>query len=383
MSMPEKRVKALFVSHASGLCGAERSLVDFLAGQEGVEPLLLLPGDGPLAELAQEHGIPVLNARYHAWVGRSGNVLKAFYRMVCNWLAARRLAKQLRGEKFDLVYVNTTVNPFGALLAKELDIPCVWHIREWVESFDFGVERSLGCVGDLSRQVIVNSEALKRQVAQFISPEKVVVVYNGPIRWERPSDEMPQNRPFPNGGSLRLVIVGTLYPNKGHEDAIRLTRLLQDDGVDARLDIVGEGADEYVHGQKEIAAELGVTNRIAWHGFVNEPLELIRSAHICLICSRAEAFGRVAVEAMSVGTPVISTGVGGLAEVMMAGETGLFYDAGNISSLRDAVLELTSDEKLYRKMVVQGVEIAYSRFTAEIYRDRLLHELSLCMERGQ
>ena len=84
--------------------------------------------------------------------------------------------------------------------------------------------------------------------------------------------------------------------------------------------------------------DYGLEQRVTFVGYVNEPVHLIRRANLTLVCSRWEAFGRVIVEAMLVGTPIIATkNSGGTAELIEEGKTGLLYERGNYIELADKI----------------------------------------------
>lgn len=370
----ERGQTIVFVSHAAGLCGAERSLLDLVRGM-GKAPfrtLVIVPGEGPLSEALSNEGIAWMAWRYHAWIGRRGAPLRAIYRYLCNRLAARRCARYFAGRDVALVYCNTTVTPFGAMLARILRVPCLWHVREWLDNFDFGVRWALQRVGRDAAQVVTNSQAMRSMLADYLPTEQIEVVHNGPIDWPQPSPDELRDREQPRPDDLRLCMVGTVYPNKGHEDAIRLLAALNGSGIAAHLDVVGQGQQAELERLTALAIQLGVAGQITWPGFTSEPLGWMRRAHVCLVCSRREAFGRTAAEAMSVGTPVICSDVGGLREIVQDGVTGLMYKPGDVDGLADRVRALLDNPELYARLVVNGVVHVYAHFTAGIYRQRML-----------
>ena len=365
--MIEQQPQIVLVSHASGLCGAERSLLDLLDGLEPNQCIVILPSEGPLTQALAERGVDYTIAKYHAWVGRKGKPLRAIYRMLCNIWQAFWLARKLGSHPIQLVYVNTTTTPFGSWLARFLKVPCVWHVREWLEHFDFGIARSLKVIGT-SKYVLTNSNAMAAKLASFIEPEKLRTVYNGPITWQPPT---LRQKPAITDEKIKLCVAGTIYENKGFIDAVRAIALLKKQGVLVQLDVIGDGREEDVNKLKAEAETLGVGLNVVWHGFVEQPLPLIAASHICLVCSRQEAFGRVAVEAMSMGTPVVSTAVGGLLEIITDGETGLFYSPGDVESLANQILKLIHEPKLYVQIQKQGMTHVYEHFTAQRYQQHM------------
>ena len=127
-----------------------------------------------------------------------------------------------------------------------------------------------------------------------------------------------------------LLFVGRIQPLKGLEVAIAALAELERD--DAMLVVVGgpSGVDGAVEAAKDqlLADELGVADRITW--VAPQPHHLLstyyRAADVCVVPSRSESFGLVALEAAACGTPVVASAVGGLATLVDHGVTGYLID---------------------------------------------------------
>jgi glycosyltransferase involved in cell wall biosynthesis len=91
------------------------------------------------------------------------------------------------------------------------------------------------------------------------------------------------------------------------------------------------------------------------------------SADITLVCSTCEAFGRVAVESMSVGTPVVGSNSGGLPEIIEDEVNGLLYKPGNPQMLANQVTRLVNDPELYELISQNCISSVYKRFTTDRY----------------
>ena len=96
-------------------------------------------------------------------------------------------------------------------------------------------------------------------------------------------------------------------------------------------------------------------------------------ADVTLVCSRWEAFGRVIVEAMLAGKPVIATAnSGGTAELIEEGKTGLLYERGNHIELADKIQYLYKNPEVRSKLGQAGYASAVGRFTLERYAQEML-----------
>jgi glycosyltransferase involved in cell wall biosynthesis len=119
------------------------------------------------------------------------------------------------------------------------------------------------------------------------------------------------------------------------------------DGVS--LLIAGDGEREPVERR---ARELALGDRVRFLGAQprDRVLELFRAADASILSSSWENFPHSVVEALAAGTPVISTSVGGVAEVVHDGENGLLVPAGDGAALADAMRRYVSDDALRERL---------------------------------
>jgi D-inositol-3-phosphate glycosyltransferase len=129
-----------------------------------------------------------------------------------------------------------------------------------------------------------------------------------------------------------LLFVGRIQPLKGADVAVRTLAALSTDYPDARLVVVGGPSGP--HGRVEVDRLAGLVSELGLDGRVDfvppRPHELLstyyRAADVCLVPSRSESFGLVALEAAACGTPVIASDVGGLRTLVDHGRTGFLVE---------------------------------------------------------
>ena len=378
-----KKPTILFVSHSADRYGAEKSLLDLVLGinRDRYDVIVLVPKRGPLTDILSAHSVKYIVSFYTKWIDNNLVLAKTLIRTVINVVALIRLLMIIKSYSIGVIYTNTIVIPIGALLSRFLGIPHIWHIREFVHEdrgarFNYGTTRSMKLIKKSSERVICNSKAICKKMGQYIPAGKLAVVYNGLLESNKTVLELPVRKAPHQRDKSILCTAGVIAPHKGQKDAIIALSLLRRRGVNARLRILGLGHWLHIRGLKRLANELGVSEQIKWCGYLPNALDIFRSSDVLLVCSRFEPFGRVAVEAMSVGTPVIGTNGGGLVEIIDDGYNGLLYPAGNYEMLTDQIMRLLAELNLYESISRNAILSVYERYT----RDRYINEIELIIK---
>lgn len=145
-----------------------------------------------------------------------------------------------------------------------------------------------------------------------------------------------------------LVLAGRMVREKGHSDFLEALSQLAKQGSHPSVIIAGDGPlREAIESQAE---DLGLRPQITFTGALahKDLLRVIGSAKIAVIPSRFEGFGLVALEAMALGRAIIASDAGGLPEVV--GDTAVVVQAGEPSSLAEAISALLSDPERQNEM---------------------------------
>ena len=331
-------MRVLYVNQTADVSGAERSMLTLIGGlREQVEPTLACP-DGTLSELAHEAGIPTepILGTQASFRLHPVHTTRGLVEIGRSALQVRRLARR---QAPDLIHANTTRAALLALLARKRRPPVLAHIRDWAPEGRFS-RFVLGVVARRADLVVTNSAYIARQFDGLTLRRPIEVIHNpvdldkfDPDRADR-ADRAAARREFGLGeGTVALATVAQLTPWKGQDDAIRALGALRASGRDATLLLAGSAKFSGAGTQfdnaaferelHEIAAELGVADHVRFLGERGDVPHVLAAADVLLLPSWQEAFGRIAIEAMAMGVPVLATDSGGPAEIVRAGVDGL------------------------------------------------------------
>ncbi len=174
-----------------------------------------------------------------------------------------------------------------------------------------------------------------------------------------------------------IGLVAKLWDGKGHITAIDSLPQILAKVPHAKLVFVGEG---YLRPALEAhAAKLGVEQHVVFTGFRTDIAELNAMFDLSILISDFEGMGRVLLEAMVMGKPVVATNVGGIPDVVVDGKTGYLVAPGDPPALAEAVLKLALDPQLRSSMGAAGQQRITEQFSAatmvrkivEVYEEQI------------
>jgi len=179
--------------------------------------------------------------------------------------------------------------------------------------------------------VVVMSEAMADQISRFTGRRKVSIIRNF-------IDEQPLER-FRAGaspdGPLRFVFLGSLTARKQPLTLIRAMAQLRAMGIEARVQMIGEGPME-----GDLRREMerhGLHAEVYLRGFLATPYDVLSQADALVLPSLSEGLSRASMEAMHLGVPCVLRAVDGNAELIRSGLTGVLFE--NDEQLASAMLE--------------------------------------------
>jgi glycosyltransferase involved in cell wall biosynthesis len=183
-------------------------------------------------------------------------------------------------------------------------------------------------------------------------------------------------------GSTNLVIAGTICETKGQQDAILAVKELLRREREVELIIVGYSNAGYLETLRDLVKSEKLEDFIRFYDFRENVYPIMSQADIVLVCSGNEAFGRVTLEAMILGKPVVSTNSGGTPELIKEGFNGLLYEPGDYKQLADRIEYLIENKGKIKEFGENGHRYAKEFFTKEEYGGRVYELLTSIKKDG-
>jgi glycosyltransferase involved in cell wall biosynthesis len=267
--------------------------------------------------------------------------------------AFRELKRLIRAERPDILHLNSSkAGALGALAGRLAGVPrIVFTAHGWPHRERRGllmglfVRLSSWLTILLAHQVIAVSACDYRTAPVLASRKKITIVRNGIVPFPLSPRIAARQALIARAPCLQatvpwLLMLAELHTNKGIDIAITALSQLTD-FPEAALVVLGEGEEREALDRQ--AKELGVADRVALIGFVEDARSYLSAADVFLMPSRKEGFPMALLEAGSAGVPVVASDVGGIPEIIRSDETGLLIPSGDPAALASALDELLSD----------------------------------------
>ncbi len=361
----------LFITHYSGMYGANQSMCRLmveLCEKYGVHPVALLSRRGEICDFLDQHEISYYISHFYWWVNEGKGVFQYLLNLrkqIINLLELRTIIKLVKGEKIDLVYSNSVTINIGFLLSRKLQCPHLWHIRETLQAYDFKYSLPDFMVKKMfdkgADKYVVISDYLAKDYAGLLPVEKIQRIYNG-IDFSRGNPKTEKKT-----GIINICMMGIISDQKNNLDALKALCILVNKYklANIRLHFIGGHKTDYLQVLKRYIAENELDNYVVFHGHIKEIDPVLSEMHLGLMCSRDEAFGRVTVEYMMHGMPVIASNSGANPEVVKDNVNGFIYTLYNADELAEKIYKFVSDPDLLKQMGEAAYEYGKSNFSSE------------------
>lgn len=341
-------IKVLSLIASAELGGAERAMLDVIRflDRTRYDPWIVVPRPGPLVGELEALGAQV---RVMDLFGRGGflgrySQPRDYLRALSGWPQLVRglvkLAGLVNDQKIQIIHSHSLkTHILTCLLSPLVRCRMVWHLH------DFYLHRRgfpwfALCAEAFPDLLIANSRAV---ADQFPRRSRIAVIYNGvDVETFRPS---PEERRHHDGCWIGMV--GAFAPWKGQHIFVKAAAEVANRIPDATFFLVGDviystaGHRDYRGELERLVQQLGLEGRVIFTGFRRDIATVLGDLDIVVHCSvEPEPFGRVIIEAMACGKPVIAACGGGVNEIVVNGHDGLLIPPGDPYLLAEAILLL-------------------------------------------
>lgn len=327
-------VRVLYVNTEGCMAGAEHSLVFLLRHlRNHIHATIAAPQESDLLQWCKEEGFT-----YEALPSsKCGHVISR-WRCLQTALYLRRIVKRTRP---DIIHANNFHAMAVSSFSREPGGPeLIWHVRDVPRP---GI-LTRWCIARAERIIAVSKAVQHRLVELGARDENIDVVYNGidPVTDETPNTET-------GNVGFTFSCVGQIIRWKNQKAFLEAAEIVHRQLPSARFLLVGSNVfdrcDSYetqLRNRIE-SRHSSFIQRIGWQKDMNP---IWRMTDCLVHTARMEPFGRVLIEAMTYGRPIVAFASGGPAEIVKNGQSGLLVPFGDVQGLSEAMLRLARNSDL-------------------------------------
>jgi len=379
---PRLQTRVAYINHTGSVSGAERVLINMVRelDREVYEPFVVCPADGELVTLLKNEDVvclaaPPVRARF-SW--RPNHLFMAIASFTRAISALRHNLARLAP---DIVHANSLRAGIVASIASiGSNRAVVWHIHDNLPRHVFStLIRIAALVLHPTRVLAVSDSTAKAFCGQFSFNGRVITIHNGTdlSRFPPKTAEGSQLRAsleVPKDAFL-VCAVGQICARKGLLELIDAFAIAHSQAPHLHLVIAGsvvfEHEKSYYDSLRLAAAAPEIAGNVHFTGRIQDVSSLLQAADLLVLNSREEPFGLVLIEAMSSGTPVLATRVGGVPEIVKDSVNGWLIEKGDTAQLAAKLLYLSRNRSTLRQAAQIALHETCPQFSLERFQSRL------------
>ena len=366
-------LRVLYVHHTSGLGGAEQSLINMISSMDRkmILPALALPEDGPLADSLFRRGVDVYFAPIVRFK-RTCNPLMLLWNLAVLVRGVRSLIGAASAHRASVIHANSIhAALYTGPAARIVGLRSFLHLRDMIR---------LGIVGKILMGMFNRTISVSQATSNFYGLKNACVIPSGVDfgKFGENGSDLALRAAGSIGQDVPIVgMAGQLVSWRNHGDFIRAASRIRSVVGDARFviagaDIFGENPayrDELI----KLSNSLGLSDAVTFLGWWNDMPGFYASLNVLVHPALGEPFGRVLVEAMGCGLPVVAYDCGGPSEIVRDGKTGFLVPSGDWEALADKTCRILRDGNLRSELGAAAKKRARSRFGSDLTARRLMN----------
>lgn len=382
----DEKITVLFVNPSKGLSGDTQSLANLIKSLKNeIIPIILLTEKGPAYDLFTSSGIECLVHPYQYvlsrpfWNNLKNVIIHPWRLRIIKWFrydltCLCYIKKKLAGRKIDIVHTNTAPTVMGKRIAKMLNIPHVWHIREYIDSdhtnarIVMGRKRFTETIKKADARIVVSNTCLKYWGFDVYNSWVIMDA----VRSNSECCYLKEKQPYllfcsnwfteAKGASRVIAAFGKsgLYVSTSNNE------------LPIRLKMLGNCDEDYKNKLITLAESFGCSEYIDFISAQKDVKSYFANAMAFIQPSVNEGLGRTTAEAMFFGSPVIAYASGGTLDLVKDGKTGyLFKTVEECAELMKKVCTMDQEKTILRaqEFVKQNLSVEdYGKKIIEVYK---------------
>ncbi len=368
MIAASKTIRVAHLLFGDGVWGVENYVYNLLASSKSssIQPLILCTSDGVIAQKFRSSNAEISFVPVQGYFD-----IKSIF----------ALSKFFEEQNVDLVHVHLGLDSFvgtaAATIARRRVVMSVHFDQPNYMSYGSFAKHSWNFCQVVKNKSIDHFLPITKNVArelmqrESVSEEKVTVVHPGiPVfDIDRSCRARVRNELNLVDQDVVVVGVGRLEIEKNFDCLVKaFARIGNKSNIHAW--IIGDGSQR--DRLEELVSEQGLQNNVRLLGYRSDVRDLLASADIFVLPSKAEPFGMSAVEAMMSELPVIGTTGPGLGTIVDTSSTGILVPPDDDIALGGAIENLSVDANLRSKLGLAGRQRAIDNFSSDIMADKIV-----------
>lgn len=267
---------------------------------------------------------------------RFNTVMWPFYICLAYFRNRKILSRIIRENKIDLIHAHNIMGDVGMAyhLSKSFNIPYVVTVRQFLRVAHFQERVKKFVAG---AKAVISLGYYEQQKVGSWNKNSHLISHGVDERF------LSQQKTYTTGGTLRIVSICRLLDWKNLDQVIYA---LEQIGAGFTYDIYGDGP--YEDQLKKIVSQSGIKDKVTFHGYIAYDLvpQTLAAYDLFVLPSFTELFGRVYIEAMACGLPVIGARKTGMDGYITEGEQGFLVDHNDVNDVKAAIQKFIDDKSL-------------------------------------
>lgn len=308
-----------------------------------------------------------------AWWKRPAIAALSLWKTRMGYRYQDQISRLIQQHGVSLVHTSTILNPEGAIAAKANCLPHLWHVRELIgptKHFHFyNYKKWSTYVLQHSRYLIANSSVTQQCLLEFFPPENIKTIPNG-IKVNNFKVKTHTN----NKPQLIVGMIGSVTTRwKNHSLFIRVAQRFKGRN-DVMFKIYGALPpvnDPYYKELRDMVSQLDLKALLKFEQFKSPP-QIVEEIDVMFHPTELESFGRIFVEAMAGGIPVIGINQGGALEMVREGVNGFLIDKNDIEAACRKLTELIENPQRRNQFGRNGRRSVEENYSIDLMTDRII-----------